>query len=447
MGKLACIVLAAGMGTRMKSARPKVLHAIAGRTLLGHVLNVANQMEAAKVCVVAGPDMDDVADEARSYIDDVLVAVQSERLGTGHAAKMAKDQLKGFTGTVLVLYGDVPLIRSDSLADLVAKVDANAPVASLGFEAVDPSGYGRFVIDDEGFLQAIVEHKDASDAERAITMCNSGIMAVEASHLWAMLDKLSNDNASGEYYLTDIVGLTVDAGLKVSVSTCSQTEVAGINDRRQLAAMEQVLQNRLRDAAMMGGATLVDPNSVYFSADTVIGRDVLIEPDVIIGPGVTIGDGARILGFSHIEKANIGAGAIVGPFARLRPEAVLDAGAKVGNFVEIKKSRIESGAKVNHFTYIGDARVGAKANIGAGTITCNYDGKHKHFTDIGANVFIGSNSSLVAPVQIGEGAYVGSGSVITKDVPAGDLAVTRPKQIMVSGWATRLAEKRAKEDS
>ncbi len=447
MGKLACIVLAAGMGTRMKSARPKVLHAIAGRTLLGHVLNVANQMEAAKVCVVAGPDMDDVADEARSYIDDVLVAVQSERLGTGHAAKMAKDQLKGFTGTVLVLYGDVPLIRSDSLADLVARVDANTPVASLGFEAVDPSGYGRFVIDDEGFLQAIVEHKDASDAERAITMCNSGIMAVEASHLWAMLDKLSNDNASGEYYLTDIVGLTVDAGLKVSVSTCSQTEVAGINDRRQLAAMEQVLQNRLRDAAMMGGATLVDPNSVYLSADTVIGRDVIIEPDVIIGPGVTIGDRARILGFSHIEKANIGAGAMVGPFARLRPEAVLDAGAKVGNFVEIKKSRIESGAKVNHFTYIGDARVGAKANIGAGTITCNYDGKHKHFTDIGANVFIGSNSSLVAPVKIGEGAYVGSGSVITKDVPSGDLAVTRPKQIMVSGWATRLAEKRAKEGS
>ena len=439
MSETAVIILAAGMGTRMKSRLPKVLHEAGGRTLLAHVLHTARELGAGQVVVVHGPGEEGaaVAAHARDVFPGARLAEQAKRLGTGHAVMQALPALEGFEGTVLVLYGDVPLIRAETLRPLLEEVSAEAPLAVLGFRARDPAGYGRLLVDGSGHLAAIREERDASGEERKIDLCNSGIMALRADVLRALLPRLSNDNDQREYYLTDLVELTVRAGRRVALALAPEEEVRGVNDRAQLAEIEHAVQQRLRQRAMEGGATLIDPGTVFLSADTEIGRDVVIEPFVFIGPGVKIGDEARIMAHSHLEQAEVASGAQIGPYARLRPGAVVEAGAKVGNFVEIKKATVEAGAKVNHLTYIGDARVGAGANIGAGTITCNYDGFSKHFTDIGKGAFIGSNSALVAPVTIGDGAYVGSGSVITEDVAPDALALARARQVQKPGWAAR----------
>jgi bifunctional UDP-N-acetylglucosamine pyrophosphorylase / glucosamine-1-phosphate N-acetyltransferase len=436
MGDLAVVVLAAGMGTRMKSTLPKVLHKAAGRSLLGHVLHAAKALQATKVVVVHGPGHDDVKKAASKIIPDCQFAEQTERKGTGHAVMMAEAALTGFDGTVLVLYGDVPLVQPDALKSLLEKRDSKHPMAVLGFNAANPVGYGR-LIGRGDVITAIREQKDASESERAITLCNSGIIAIAADDLWAMLKKLTPANAQGELYLTDVVELMAKAGKPCALAECDEADVAGVNDRVQLAAIEAEFQRRLRHKAMLEGATLLQPESVYFSADTKIGRDVVIEPNVFFGPGVTIGDDVEILASSHIEGATIAKGARIGPFARLRPGAEIGENAHVGNYVEIKKAVLGKGAKANHLTYIGDAIIGAGSNIGAGTITCNYDGYEKHLTTIGENVFVGSNTALVAPVKVGNGANIAAGSVITADVPEDALAMTRSPATVKEGWAKR----------
>jgi len=445
MTKTACIILAAGKGTRMKSDFPKVMHKVAGRTLLGHVMTTAKAIEAEKHCVVCGHDMSDVEQEAGRFVPSVEIAHQTQRLGTGHAVSMAKTALADFSGIIVILYGDVPLIQPQTLTKLADIISDEIPLAVLGFNADNPTGYGRLLCDSEGFLQAIREERDANEQERQITLCNSGIMAIKAQNLWPLLEKIDNDNASGEFYLTDIVALTVETGKKVGVSICDEAEVAGINDRVQLAAMENLIQSRLRNKAMQDGATLIDPETVYFSADTKIGRDVIIEPNVFFGPGVDISDNVTIHGFCHLSETKVGKAAVIGPYARLRPGADLRANSKVGNFVEVKKAIINEGAKVNHLSYIGDAEVGKKANIGAGTITCNYDGFGKAKTIIGNGAFIGSNSSLIAPVEIGSGAYVGSATVVTANVPDNALALARAKQENKPGWAERFRAARSRK--
>jgi len=437
MTKTACIILAAGKGTRMKSDLPKVMHKVAGRSLLGHVLTAANATGATQQCVVCGPDMPEVAKETAIYAPNANIALQTDRLGTGHAVSMAKSALTEFSGTILILYGDVPLIQPQTLQKLSDMVSDEMPLAVLGFTSANPTGYGRLLCDSSGYLEAIREERDASDQERQIDLCNSGIMAIKAQTLWPLLEKIDNNNANKEYYLTDIVGLTVDAEKKVGVAMCEEAEVAGINDRMQLAAMEQVFQAHLRSQAMQNGATLIAPETVFFSADTKIGRDVIIEPNVFFGPGVEIADNVVVHGFCHIAETKIGQGALIGPYARLRPGTDLHANVKVGNFVEIKKSTIYEGAKVNHLSYVGDASVGQNANIGAGTITCNYDGFNKAKTLIGEGAFIGSNSSLIAPVEIGAGAYVGTATVVTNNVPDNALSLARVKQENKPDWAER----------
>ena len=436
MAEIALIVLAAGKGTRMKSALPKVMHRVAGRTLLGHVLSSATGLLPKQVVVVVGPDMDAVGVEAQSYFPGCSIAVQQERKGTAHAVSMAKDSLAGFSGTILVLYADVPLIQTVSIKSLAAKVDADTAAAVLGFEAVDPHGYGRLFKTKGGSIGAIREELDTSPQEKKISLCNSGIFAVNSEVLWKMLPQIKNENAKQEYYLTDLVELVAKA-FRVGLVTCPEAEVAGVNDRVQLAAIEAKLQAQYRRNAMLGGATLVAPDTVYFSADTKIGTDVVIEPNVFFGPGVTVGDSVHIMANSHLEGTAIGSGAHIGPFARLRPGAEIGEDAHIGNFVEVKKAVIGKGAKANHLTYIGDAKVGAGSNIGAGTITCNYDGFEKHLTDIGDNVFVGSNTALVAPVKIGDGANIAAGSVITEDVPADSLAINRAELRVKEGWASR----------
>jgi bifunctional UDP-N-acetylglucosamine pyrophosphorylase / glucosamine-1-phosphate N-acetyltransferase len=436
MGDLAVVVLAAGMGTRMKSTLPKVLHKAAGRSLLGHVLHAAKALQATKVVVVHGPGHDDVKKAASKIIPDCQFAEQTERKGTGHAVMMAEAALTGFDGTVLVLYGDVPLVQPDALKSLLEKRDSKHPMAVLGFNAANPVGYGR-LIGRGDVITAIREQKDASESERAITLCNSGIIAIAAHDLWAMLKKLTPANAQGELYLTDVVELMAKAGKPCALAECDEADVAGVNDRVQLAAIEAEFQRRLRHKVMLEGATLLQPESVYFSADTKIGRDVVIEPNVFFGPGVSIGDDVEILASSHIEGATIAKGARIGPFARLRPGAEIGENAHVGNYVEIKKAVLGKGAKANHLTYIGDAIIGAGSNIGAGTITCNYDGYEKHLTTIGENVFVGSNTALVAPVKVGNGANIAAGSVITADVPEDALAMTRSPATVKEGWAKR----------
>ncbi|HHN68140.1 MAG TPA: bifunctional UDP-N-acetylglucosamine diphosphorylase/glucosamine-1-phosphate N-acetyltransferase GlmU [Thermopetrobacter sp.] len=446
MTPTAIIVLAAGRGTRMRSGLPKVLHRVAGRSMLGHVLSAAGELEPRRAVVVTGPDMPAVEREARRFMPVAQFAVQPQQKGTAHAAGFARDELAGFEGVTLVLYGDVPLVRAGTLQRLAREVSADAPLVILAFEADDPKGYGRLILDAGGPVRAIREEKDACDEEKRITLCNSGIIAIDNALLWELLPEIGNANAQGEYYLTDIVELAAQAGREVRHVRCDEPEVLGVNDRAQLAVAERLMQRRLRARALANGVTLIDPDSVFLSADTEIAPDVLIEPWVFIGPGVSIAEGAVIRAHSHLEEASVGPRAQVGPFARLRPGAEIRETAKVGNFVEVKKAVIEEGAKVNHFTYIGDARVGAGANIGAGTITCNYDGANKHFTDIGKGAFIGSNSALVAPVRIGEGAYVGSGSVITKDVAPGALAVARGRQVEKPGWAARRKAKAGTQD-
>ncbi len=436
MADLAIVVLAAGMGTRMKSALPKVLHKIAGRSMLCHVLHAAKALNATRALVVHGPGMERVQHEAMAIFSNCSFAAQTERLGTGHAVAMAKDALVEFQGTVLVLYGDVPLIQSETLRGLLGKLDAKHKMAVLGFEAENPKGYGRLIGGAKG-ISDIREELDANAREKKIKLCNSGIIAIDNRLLWQIIPKLSNKNAKGEYYLTDLVTLAVKAKTKVALAMCGETEVAGVNDRNQLSVLEREFQREARRRAMEGGATLIDPDTVYFSADTKLGKDVVIEPNVVFGPKVVIGDHVEIFAFSHLEGAVVSQGAKIGPFARLRPGAEIGENAHIGNYVEIKKAKIGKGAKANHLTYIGDAIVGAGSNIGAGTITCNYDGYDKHLTDIGENVFVGSNTSLVAPVKIGAGANIAASSVITADVPADALAMTRAPVVVKDGWAKR----------
>jgi len=437
------IVLAAGEGVRMRSARPKVLHELAGRSMLAHTLSAVLEGASGDIAVVVGPDRDSVAAEALKVAPRAKVVVQAERRGTADAVLAARGQIAQGYDDILVAYADIPLIKPGTLAALRAELARGADVVALGFEAADPTGYGR-LIERGGRLIAIREHKDATAEEKASRLCNAGPIAFSGAEALKLLDAVTPNNAQNEYYLTDIVEIANAQGLVAQALAADKKEVMGVNDRTQLAQAEAALQDRLRRRAMAEGATLIAPETVFIAFDAKIGRDVLIEPHVVIGRGVVIEDGAVIRAFSHLEGARVAGGASVGPFARLRPGADIAANARIGNFVEIKQAMIEEGAKVNHLTYIGDARVGANANIGAGTITCNYDGFVKHKTDIGAGAFIGSNSSLVAPVKIGDGAYVGSGSVITKTVEADALAVARGRQEARAGWAKTFRDKHRK---
>ncbi len=446
-GDTAAIILAAGLGTRMKSDLPKVLHPIAGRAMLGHLLDRLAEIDVARSVVVASPGMPGIASLAAPH----PVAIQDPPLGTGHAVLAARDALGGFDGRILILFGDTPLLTAETMRlmnDALAAPGAPAIVV-LGFRPDDPAEYGRLVTGADGTLQAIVEYRDASDAEREIGLCNAGIMAVDGNHLFKLLDRVGNDNAKGEYYLTDIVALARGDGLGCAVvEVADPDEVMGVNARADLARAEALMQKRLRFAAMAEGATLIDPDSVWFSHDTILGRDVVIGPNVVFGHGVTIGDNVEVRAFCHIDGATIESGALIGPFARLRPGARIGADAHIGNFVEIKQALVETGAKINHLSYIGDSRVGAGANIGAGTITCNYDGYFKSFTDIGAGAFIGSNTALVAPVKVGDGAVIGAGSVISADVGANALAITRTSQVETGGWAIKYrSRKQAEKDA
>lgn len=438
--KTAAVILAAGHGTRMKSALPKVMHQIGGRAMIAHVMDAASALAPKRMAVIIGDHAPEVGEFAQTIRDDVSVAVQSPPQGTGHAVMQALPALEGFSGAALVLYADTPLVTPETLRALSGEVANGAAVAVLGFSPDDPGAYGRLKLDDKGALAAIVEAKDASPEELNIPLCNSGVMAIDAEFLRARLKDIDNKNAKKEYYLTDIVALARKDGKNCVVIEANAEEVLGVNSRVELAEAEAVFQDRMRKAAMENGATLADPSTVHFSWDTKIGKDVIIGQHVVFAPGVEIADNAEIKPFSHLEGARLAGKASAGPFARLRPGADLKAGAKVGNFVEIKKAIIGDSAKVSHLTYIGDADVGADANIGAGTITCNYDGYNKYKTTIGKGAFIGSNSSLVAPVTIGDGAYVGSGSVVTKDVAPGDLAVARGRQTAIKGWAARFHE-------
>jgi len=434
----AVVVLAAGAGTRMRSAIPKPLHMVARAPLLAHALRAAEALAPDRVVVVVGHGGEAVAAAARRLRPGAVIVEQAPQLGTGHAVRCALPALEGFDGDVAVLYADTPFVRPASLRALSAARAAGAAVAVLGFEAAVPGGYGRLIRDADGGLARIVEAADADDAARAVTLCNSGVMMFEAARGRRWLAALSNANAKGEYYLTDLVAAARAEGVRCAVAQCAEAETLGVNDRAQLAAAEAAFQARARAAAMAAGATMIAPETVHLAFDTVLGRDVTLGPNVVFGPGVTVEDGATIAAFCWLEGCVVRAGASVGPFARLRPGADIGPDAHVGNFVEIKNAVLGAGAKASHLSYLGDADIGAGANIGAGTITCNYDGFLKHRATIGAQAFIGSNSSLVAPVEIGAGAYVGSGSVITADVPPEALAIGRARQVNKPGMGARL---------
>ena len=438
---LAVIVLAAGKGTRMRSALPKVLHKVAGRSMVGHVIAAAESIGAEKVVVVIAPGMDDVAAAVQPH----ATAIQHLQNGTADAVKTAREALTGFSGDVLILYGDCPLIRAGTLARMRAERRDEA-VTVLGIRVPSPNAYGRLVLGADRTLERIVETLDATEAERRIDLCNSGIMLIDGSRLFGLLDGIGNNNAKGEYYLTDIVEAARRAGSVCRVVEAPEEEALGVNSRTDLAVAEAKMQDRLRRKAMDEGATLIDPATVFLSFDTVLGRDVTVEPNVFFGPGVRIGDGVEVHAFCHMVNAVVEDGASIGPFARLRPKASIGEGAHIGNFVEIKNSRIDKGAKANHLSYIGDADVGAKANIGAGTITCNYDGFGKYRTQIGAGAFIGSDTTLVAPVKVGAGAFTGAGSTITEDIPDDALALARGRQVVKPGWAVEFrAKQKAKK--
>jgi bifunctional UDP-N-acetylglucosamine pyrophosphorylase / glucosamine-1-phosphate N-acetyltransferase len=433
------LVLAAGEGTRMRSKLPKVLHAVAGQSLLAHVLQAAPKGAGSSLAVVIGPDHGAVADEARRIRSDAQTFIQRERLGTAHAVLAAREAIARGADDLLVVFGDTPLISAETFERLRAPLRNGAALAVLGFRAADPTGYGRLLMEGDR-LVAIREHADASAEERKVTLCNAGVMALAGKSALAILDEIGNANSKGEYYLVDAIGIAREKGLEAVVIETSEDEVRGINTKAQLAEAEGVMQARLRKQAMDAGVTLIAPETVYLAADTKFGTDVTIEPFVVIGTGVTIADGAVIHAFSHIVQATIGKNASVGPYARLRPGTSLGEGARIGNFVETKAATLEAGVKVNHLSYIGDAEVGANSNIGAGTITCNYDGFSKHKTTIGKGAFVGTNSSLVAPVKIGNGAYIGSGSVITRNVPDDAMAVERSQQNIREGGAVRYRE-------
>lgn len=445
MTGFATIILAAGQGTRMRSDTHKVLHPIASRALLLHLLDRVAALGAERQVVVVGKGRDQV--EAALAGRDAEIAVQAEQKGTGHAVQQAAAALNGLDGPVLILYGDTPFVESTTLARMLERLDGEGGpgVVVLASRQADPAKYGRIILGDGDRIQRMVEFRDATDEERAINLCNSGMMAVRSRDLFRWLAKVGNDNAAGEYYLPDIVNIAAAEGREAVVIEGDPYEAAGVNSRAELAHLELEWQRRRREQVLEEGATLIDPESVWFAYDTRLGRDVTVEPHVVFGPGVAVADGATIHAFSHIEGASIGAGARIGPFARIRPETVLADKTKVGNFVELKNAQVAPGAKVNHLSYVGDAEVGAKANVGAGTITCNYDGFGKYRTVIGAGAFIGSNSALVAPVRIGDGAIVGAGSVITEDVEADALAVGRSQQRGLAGWAKRFRERMSRK--
>jgi len=439
--RFAAIILAAGEGTRLNSARPKVLHEIAGQLMIRHVIDALRPFDPTVTIVVVGRDMDSVA----QAVAPVPSVVQSPPRGTGDAVRAASPELadrlaQGGISDVVVLFGDTPLLRAETIAQLLdtRRRAPQAAVAVAGMRPADPAPYGRLVLGDDGALLRIVEARDASVEERAIGLCNGGIMALDSRHAFDLVDRIGNDNAKREFYLTDIVAIARAQGLSCRVAELPAAELLGVNTRAELAAAEGLMQERLRRRAMEAGATLIAPETVFLASDTELGRDVVIEPNVVFGPGVRIADNVRIRSFSHLEGADIASGAIVGPFARLRPGAVLEADVHVGNFVEVKASRLGAGVKASHLSYLGDSDIGAGTNIGAGTITCNYDGFSKFRTIIGERAFIGSNSALVAPVTVGDGAYVATGSVVTSDVPADALTIARARQVDKPGRAAAL---------
>lgn len=451
---LAVVILAAGMGTRMKSSLPKVLHTLAGRPMLDHVLDTVSGLpKLDRIVLITSDDSEEVSHCARAHVAktgiDLQTITQIERLGTGHAVQTALPGLEGFKGTVLVTLGDVPLITTKTLASIAAHVDVtkNVHVSVLGFYANDPAEYGRMVVTSSGELEAIVEYKDASDNERSITLCNSGVMAISSEHIEQYLGRISNQNAKKEYYLTDVVSIARSAGHHCNATIGSEEEVIGVNSREQLAEAEAILQKRLRKKAMDQGVTMIDPDSVFLSTDTCFGQDVVIQPSVFFGPGVRVGNQVIIKAYSHLEGCSIGDRDIIGPFARLRPGTVLDEEVHIGNFVEIKNAHLAPKTKANHLAYIGDAQIGRKVNIGAGTITCNYDGYNKYRTVIEDECFIGSNTSLVAPVTIGKGAIIGAGSTITKSVEQDALSVARASQSNLpdKGRSFRIAKEHNKK--
>src|SRR5438067_5990791 len=443
--RFAVVILAAGQGTRMRSDTHKVLHPIAGRPLLLHLLEPVNALGADRQIVVVGKGRDQVEQALNGR--EVIIAHQAQQLGTGHAVQQAESALAGYDGPVLILYGDTPFVQTETLRRMLDRLDGNGGpgIVVLASSPADPLKYGRIILGQGDRIARMVEYKDATDEERAVPLCNSGMMAVRARDLFRWLERVGNDNAAGEYYLPDIVNIAAAEGREAVVIEGDAYEAAGVNSRAELAHLELEWQRRRREQVLHEGATLIDPESVWFAYDTKLGRDVTVEPHVVFGPGVEIADGATIHAFSHIDGATIGARASIGPFARIRPGTRLADKTKVGNFVELKKADLAEGAKVNHLSYVGDASIGAGANIGAGTITCNYDGFGKYRTVIGAGAFIGSNTALVAPVTVGDGAIVGAGSVITKDVEPDSLALERSDQKGIAGWARRFRERMARK--
>ena len=446
---IAVVILAAGKGTRMQSDLPKVLHPLAQVPILAHAIRSARFSDPEKMVIVAGHGFSKVAKAALEFAPDAIVVEQAEQLGTGHAVAQAKSALEDFDGDVIVLYGDTPFISEDTIA-AIQSARRSSDLVVLGFDAADPARYGRLVTQGD-VLDRIVEFKDATPEERAITLCNSGVMAAKATDLFSWIDQVGNSNASGEYYLTDCVGIARSAGKTATVVRCDEAETLGINSRAELASAEAAFQSRMRCEMLDTGITLYAPDTVFFAYDTVIGQDCIIEQNVVFGPDVTIESGATIRAFSHLEGCHVSRDAVVGPYARLRPGAELSEGVKIGNFVEVKNALIAEGSKVNHLSYIGDAEIGKGSNIGAGTITCNYDGVFKHRTTIGDNVFVGSNTMLVAPVTLGDHSMTASGSVITKDVSASDLAIARAEQVNKTGLAVKLFDmlkmRKAKQNS
>ncbi|MBV0911411.1 bifunctional UDP-N-acetylglucosamine diphosphorylase/glucosamine-1-phosphate N-acetyltransferase GlmU [Anianabacter salinae] len=443
----ALIVLAAGKGTRMESDLPKVLHEVGQAPLYAHAVASARDLEPERIVLIVGHGADAVQASAGALGIEATFALQAEQLGTAHAVAQARASLDGFDGDAIVLYGDTPFIRPETLERMLAARAAGHAVVVLGFQPDDPARYGRLVMDGDR-LARIVEFKDATEAERAIGLCNSGVVAADAQTLFNLVDAVGNDNASGEYYLTDIVQIANARGLTATVVTCDPSETMGIDTRAKLVEAEAVFQARARAEALDNGVTMLAPETVFFAQDTHVGRDVVVEQNIVFGPGVTVETGARIRAFSHLEGCHVSSGAVIGPYARLRPGAEIGNDARIGNFVEVKASEIGEGAKVNHLSYIGDATVGERSNIGAGTVTCNYDGVFKHRTTIGRGVFIGSDTMLVAPVTIGDDAMTASGSVITEDVPVGGLALGRARQVNKPGLARKLFDRlRAEKDA
>lgn len=443
MANRAAVILAAGQGTRMQSALPKVLHAVGGRPMIDWSISLAQSVGCERILVVCSPAGATVQAHVTGQLGPDAITIQAPPLGTGHAVLTAQDALSDFDGDLVVLCGDVPLIETATLESLFSEVSKGATVGVLGFEADDPGAYGRLITDSNGNLEAIVEAKEATPEQLAVSFCNSGVIAAPSKAMFELLSKVTNDNKKGEYYLTDIVGLARESGGTCRTVSCDEAQVMGINTRTQLAEAEASFQAKRRSEVLEAGVTMTAPETVYFSYDTIIENDAVIEPNVVFAPGVTVKSGARVRAFSHLEGAIVGADSSIGPFVRLRPGAELEARVKIGNFVEVKNTKMGPGAQASHLSYLGDGEIGAGANIGAGTIFCNYDGFLKYKTKVGAGAFIGSNSALVAPVTIGDGAFVGSGSVITKDVEANALAVARGKQMQKAGWATAFRDKMA----